>query len=516
MREGAEACETCKQRRHSRIETWEKNPGQTIWMDEIADHNRRVALLVGKFGLDGWLSGDLVQTMLVKAVENTPDQCVPKNPSHARLRRVWETCQRFWTETVEQAILAKHVYGTGTQQDADLRRVRWLLIPDKKTGWQEDIPYDGTVNGKPISLLWRAQSREFITVINLQLTGKFRAGQVVTVSDPGNPRRTMTFTAQSVAPATDRLGEYMPYLPLLASPDQFLALVPAADALEIADKIRTEYQKQFSKVQNRLPLFLGLVFFPRKMPLMAVMDTARRMLNSPLGEERWKVAQAVFNGQINFTNSVLWNMQTVMDDQATPDDWYPYFFVTAVNPHQHKHRFQLRKEGDNDPQKVGSVNSQYADRWLVHVNDLQAGDTVFVTPSHFAYLFLESTAQRFAFDPQKNLTLLDDLPHLMGMWKAICKSPDMTDTKLRAIHALFEIKLREWKLGEPTSEHPITDDTFRHLVEITLRRDNVQGIAVEDVLNGRFRRCIDLYRHILNRRVSDEKKQEEQHEQQTV
>jgi hypothetical protein len=93
----------------------------------------------------------------------------------------------------------------------------------------------------------------------------------------------------------------------------------------------------------------------------------------------------------------------------------------------------------------------------------------------------------------------------------------MSDTKLQAIHALFESKLREWQLGEPTSVHPITDETFRHLVENTLRRDNVQGITVEDVLNGRFRRCIDLYLHILKRRVSNEKrKQEEKHEQRTV
>jgi CRISPR-associated Csx11 family protein len=96
MREGNQVCETCLQRRVSRIKTWESDPGQTIWIDEIADHNDRVALIVGHFGLDDWLSGDLVQTMLVKAVPGNPNDCVPKNPSPARLRRIWETCQRFW------------------------------------------------------------------------------------------------------------------------------------------------------------------------------------------------------------------------------------------------------------------------------------------------------------------------------------------------------------------------------------------------------------------------------------
>ncbi len=80
MREGAKACETCEQRRGSRIETWENNPAQTIWMDEIADANDRVALIVGKFGLDDWLSGDLVQTMLVRARRTRLSNVLPRTP----------------------------------------------------------------------------------------------------------------------------------------------------------------------------------------------------------------------------------------------------------------------------------------------------------------------------------------------------------------------------------------------------------------------------------------------------
>jgi len=232
---------------------------------------------------------------------------------------------------------------------------------------------------------------------------------------------------------------------------------------------------------------------------MAVLDTARRMLAAPLGSESWTVAQDVANDQVRFTNGVDWIVPTVMGDGTTPDTWYPYFFF----------------QGDPSDR---SLRFQHNSRWLVHVNDLRQGDMVQVTPSRFAYLFLESTAQRFRFDPQKDVMLLDELPRLMKMWEAICRTPDMTDTRLQAIHALFESKLHEWELGEPTVEHPIADATFHRLVETTLKRDKV-NVAVEDVLNGRFRRCVDLHLHILKHRVSDEKKQkkqEEQHEQQTV
>jgi hypothetical protein len=185
-REEDEVCEACEKRRRSRIKTWEKNPRQTIWMDEIADHNDRVALVVGKFGLDDWLSGDLVQTMLVKVEPNNPGGCTPKNPSPARLRRVWETCQHFWTDTVEE-ILARHDFSKGDGR----RCVRYLIFPDQKANWRENGLYDGTVDGKAISLLWRAEAEHFITINNLQLSGEIKKGQVIRLDNPDNPRRRL-------------------------------------------------------------------------------------------------------------------------------------------------------------------------------------------------------------------------------------------------------------------------------------------------------------------------------------
>jgi CRISPR-associated protein, Csx11 family len=479
MQEGKEACETCLQRRVSRIETWKSDPAQTIWIDEIADHNDRVALIVGRFGLDDWLSGDLVQTMLVKAVPGNPNDCVPKNPSPARLRRVWETCQRFWTETVEREILARH-HSHGAQNPG-LRCARLLLTPDKTNGWREDVPYDGVVNGGAISLLWRKDVQQFITISNLELAGDIQPGQTIVVSEPDRPQQ-ISFVVQSKAQAT---GKYTPYLRLLASPDQFLALVPAAAALEIARRIHKEYQKQFGKVQNRLPLFLGLVFFQRKVSLTAVMDTARRMLSAPLKDELWTVGKDVTSGQVKFMNDVEWNIPTVMGDGTTPDNWYPYFFFSGT-PGCAQHYFQHN----------GS--------WLVHVNDLKQGNEVKVIPSRFTYLFLENTARRFRFDPERDVMLLDELPRLMSMWEAL-KGSGITDTGLRNVQALLEHKGETWGRGEE----------FEHLACTTLKeaglfeRKDQNGhplpdvVTPQDVVSGRFARCLELHLYILKLKIKE-------------
>lgn len=508
-KEKAEACDVCLARRQSRVETWLENPQQTIWMDEIADHNDRVALLVGKFGLDDWLSGDLVQTMLVRAVENDPAACVPKNPSPARLRRVWDTCQRFWIETVEENILAKHPYAQATD-NPDLRCLRLFVIPDIAQKWRPHIPYDGTLDGRPLSLLWDEERNHFITIINVQLcAGEAKSAKeliaqwpahTVEGSDPDNPRQRWSFAVQRVESPQGELATYRPYLTLLASPDQFLAFVPASDALDIAEKIRQEYVHQFGKVQNRLPLFLGLVFFSRKMPLMAVMDTARRMLEQVrLEEEKWTVecscpSQDRASHRLCLSSEekrACFDIPLKMGDNSTDDVWYPYFFVAAGTDLSGRRRY-----------------FQHNGRWLVHAGELREGDRVFVTPSRFAYIFLESAAQRFCFEPAKHLMLLDDLYRLSEMWETICQPKDMSQTKLQAIRSLFESKWHLWDLDKTdTPDYAARRETFTQLVETTFKREGIQGIYAEQVLNRQFRTCLDLYLHILKRKVPKTKKE---------
>lgn len=410
MKEHGEACEYCFTRRGSRVEEWMENPTKTIWMDEIADQNDRVALLVGKFGLDDWLSGDLVQTMLVKAEKNDPLKCVRKNPSPARLRRIWETCQQFWDDSIISIF-----------QELLPDCPRWELVPQMQLKPNEppkETVCDGTLNGQSISV-FRIGDR----LLTISFVEKTKEGTLSISWEKYGRKKMVKIDIVEVRKAEGELSKYRCYahfLPLLSSPDQFLALVPANDALAITEKIRKDYIEQFSKVQNRLPLFLGLVFFQRKMPLMAVMDTARRMLAVSQGK-----VQANISDNLNKVNidadgwpkevrvpiqikndpeakvflqikdkSFEIVMETVMGDGQTHDVWYPYWRVEGRPTNRERYFIGFDKE-----------------HW-VHINDLKKNDEVQFYPSSFAYLFLENTAQRFAFDPHEDVMLLDELPRL--------------------------------------------------------------------------------------------------------
>jgi len=63
------------------------------------------------------------------------------------------------------------------------------------------------------------------------------------------------------------------------------------------------------------------------------------------------------------------------------------------------------------------------------------------------------------------------------------------------VQALLESKSAAWK-------NP--GDELEHLAETTLKRANLlNAVTVDDVLGGRFARCLELHLHILKLRLKE-------------
>jgi len=272
----------------------------------------------------------------------------------------------------------------------------------------------------------------------------------------------------------DGLGGYRPHITLVTSPDHFIALIPACDAVTLAQKIQREYEKQFSKVRNRLPLHLGLVYFPRKMPLFAVLDAGRRMSGAEQATEVWRIRKRDTlpdHSVVCFDNGAAWKVNTKMGDGRTDDDWYPYWRVTRAAGGQvwQKH-FQI---GNED--------------W-VHVSELQTGDKVTVHPSHFSFIFLDASTRRFEAGNARYTWLLDDLPWLDQTGQAILDQ--VAATQLHAVEGLLKTRWESW--GKKDGE------TFGRFATAVLRNTRIDNLVTpDDVISGRFFRLLELYLHIL-------------------
>ena len=499
-------CDVCEQRRADRAQQWARALGcgdhPTIWIDELTDIHGRYALIVGAFDLSGWLAGDLVHTLVVRQPDNknrTTDK-VSKNPSFARLRRIWETTRAFWQQVgpTEPGMLSDSMIGRVVGRAGPRLEIQGSLNGQTLTPYHTyELVLPGGVR---LSVLW--DGNRFITCDNLdylnslmrptktQTHDALKQGKIFQVEasdDTGKPRQAGKITLSQDA-ALIANGAFVPALPLLAEPRVFMALVPADKALEVIRQIKTKYEREMGKVRNRLPLHLGLVFAPRRTPLRAALDAGRAMLERETVAGVWEVLccarkmvskgdslppgfQPDQAGQFAEWHEVTlqkddqrltWHMPALMGDGKTEDLWYPYVFLEdPVEPTTRRRYFQCR-----NPWKG-------CDGWLVHAAELQVGDQVWFTPATFDFEFLDTTTRRFAIHYDTNgrragrrsrPLYLDDLERLDGLWEALQR---LNVTQRHQVVRAIETTREEW-FGQDNDGTSVTDPVFRQFVHDTL------------------------------------------------
>ncbi len=492
-------CEVCAGRRAHRARDWSRRLSTTIWTDEVADHNARLALLVGRFDLGPWLDGTMVKTLLV-----TDPACgtvEPKNPSFARLRRIWETTRRFWQEVLP---------AEGTDPGASL--CGQLLMPVEgrlvirpanleALGLQPWHAYDLVLGAARLSVLCR--EHDLISLDNLRYVARqlsvrdlkryLMEQDQVAVEEPvgyGSPNRVVGRLV--IAAVDEEPTRYVPAIPILAEPRTFMALLPADSALRVAQAIAGKYAQEMGKVRNRLALTLGLVYFGRRLPLAAALEAGRAML-----ERRCEACEArVRSVEPLQTDDTAWpaavrlrlavgerevslEVPTVMGDGRTPDAWYPYWRLLAP------------AEGPRGREFAGPDGG----RW-VHVTDLRAGDTVQLVPSTFDYEYLDVAARRYevAYEGLQRRSadrfhrpyLLEELADLERVWQLAGPPEAMARSQVGDLVALIEGRRAAWGLprGEQAlrlnPDHPFTTLCREALANADWRRGSWKALAGED------------------------------------
>lgn len=519
-------CQICGDRRKGRVTEWFKDQSKTIWLDEVADGNGRLALIIGTFNLTNWLDGTLVQTMLVR--EPTASALpVAKTASFARLRRVWRTTQTFWQES--QAAINQ------TLSDARRRlKIRLANTPNLTANQTYELDLRGQTR---MSVLWDGE--HLISIDNLSYTAVqlgVKATERRTPADAalsvgawlegckGSPLQLISDDEKNrrfdiqIADIDYQDAAYSTAIPILAEPRTFLALFPADKALDVIDAIRAKYAREMGKVRNRLPLHLGAVYFHRRTPLRAALDAGRRMLKYELGslqEEVWTVEafsvegreaapQALAKDTSHFDETVAvtlaqngrsltWHVPNRMGDGTTPDHWYPYVFIRSDVTGRQRIFKGLRPTGDGNTEAC----------WLIHAAELKEGDQVYFTPATLDFQWLDSAGERFAiaYDAQGrrqgSLTrpyLLDDLETIQRVWKIISEKTGLTSSQIYALRDLIEAKRETWQEDETFAQ--LCCDAVRN-ARWKERRAVDLKLITDAAISGLLTDVIQLYMGIL-------------------
>lgn len=485
-----EYCDVCRERRRGRATDWAENQNKTIWLDEVADSNGRLALITGTFDLTKWLDGSLVQTMLVKE-PISGSSAVSKTPSFARLRRVWETTHTFWEQT--QADINQLLTDSR-------RRLKIQLVgsPSLNTNQTYELDLLGQTR---MAVFW--DGKHLISIDNLSyiasqlgISLKVKEGQTQQprsktpdelalevgiwlekfikggheerdfrlISDDEKKRQVKV----QIQKVDYQEAAYTTTIPILAEPRTFMALVPADQALNILTAIKTKYEREMGKVRNRLPLHLGVVYAQRRTPLRAVLDSGRRMLKYKLpSEQEWQVVEKgclradelpadLTNGTKQFDLTVQvklknnpsgqvfnWYVPCVMGDGATLDKWYPYVFIKSDVSGRNLVFKGLRPKGDGTSEVC----------WLVHASELKAGDQVYFSPATFDFEWLDTAGRRFeiAYDKGQRRNgsgrpyLLDDLDTIAQIWQQLSDTNGLTSSQIYALLEVVESRRVSWK-----------------------------------------------------------------------
>jgi len=523
-------CGVCLARRGRRAEEWAGRPDETIWIDEIADVNGRVALIVGCFGLEHWLDGTLVRSLAIGTDQN--GNWLAKPPTFARIQRVWRTTAEFWesvrSETIEQLKDDRrrlHLWLNGQpdlghyhayELNLGLTRMNVVWIPPR--GGQEghlisvdNLQYVAKQLGAEESIYKDAAlSCIFVEdVIRRELIQKNREPELQNPESLPSERGKNLLKGYRLERTDHQDVAYSTAIPILAEPRTFIALVPADKALEVVKAIKEKYEREMGKVRNRLPLTLGVVYFGRRTPLAAALDAGRRMIHQPVRtvpaevkkldppvvtDTTWPVAREVTLriGEREITLTV----PTVMGDGQTQDVWYPYWQVKGKPTG--RTRWFIGPDGEH---------------W-VHVCDLQPGDQVAFTPSTFDYEFLDTTTRRFEViydahgrrrsqDKRQRPYLLEELDALENAWKEISR---LSKSQIHAVISAIETKRETW--GKPLGEDALAlseDDVFRRFVRDTLKEAEVHSESLERAaLSGMLRDAIEIHLEIMKEKLAQE------------
>ncbi len=335
---------------------------------------------------------------------------------------------------------------------------------------------------------------------------------------------------------------FYPMREIMATPDIFLALVPADKAIPATRAIVDEFKKRFGKAWGRIPFSMGNLFFGQHEPMFIVLDAARRMLrnfrrldpqrksdtdwSSPLANiDAWTAHRSGTSISLKSeTGLELAEIPTALGD-GKKDYFHPYLMVSKAD--RKRPSYQLTPVGD-----------------VLHWDDLRDSDTVSLVKSYYDWEYLDSSAARFRlnYEPRelkrRNAALngartrpirIEALTqHVEKTWK-ILRASGVSDSGLRDMIALLWAKLQEWAVTLPLAStagtgESLAESEWRHLVEQQIKvrfshlKDDKCEFLAEQIFSGLFFETLTLYLQVLKERMPDrgdaekEKGSEQQHE----
>ncbi len=469
-------CQVCLNERGGIAKNWWNNEQQrTIWLEEIADDNGRLALVTGRFFPECFIALDYFPAGKQKEKGRIDNKIFGDKmysaEAFARQRRIWETCREFW-QSIEKDII--ELVGSGNSR---LRITVQKIDQSSKepASLDPNYAYELLIDGNRLTAMWTG--KDFVTLENLQgfvkrngLAEDAKAwlekcrneGEPITIRIPGSYGSKAANWGQANIDEvkTDEIN-YSPAMAILTEPRTFMYLVPAQKALKVVNNIKSRYEEKMGQVRGRLPIHLGIVYANRYTPLRAVLDAGRRMLSQ---KPETVIGELICGPREDGTPYLSWQTKenntrvcwpvalNTFGDPCIEDKWYPYLAVLKLVRREKQDALKL----DQPAEVYYNDSVKEVDR-MIHVRDLVAGDQVLVYPSTFDFEYLDSAGVRFeiAYEKRNRKSpdkahrpyFLEQIDELNEIWNVL-GAGGLNRNQVYALRDAIASKRQEWKSSD--------------------------------------------------------------------
>lgn len=297
-----------------------------------------------------------------------------KNPSPARLKRIWETTQGFYIEQEKKLI---NLIGI---EEWRSKRLVWYGAIKERQFMNKEYAYKGLdfwANGKgdvhlissieqAIPIITKDELKKDIKKSKKHIEGEICRGNtgwidVIRLKDYHTGKDTEIVLNESDA-------KYEPYKPFITimepTPVSWQFIIPAKYITKLIGNIQKEYKREFKYVAGKLPLHIGIVVQDYKKPLYMGIKALRKIRRDIddwdciAAKEKVAKIKEIQNEGLSYHVGTL--------EERTPDNYENeekptrfYSLYPAISKEEGEYQFNIGPKGNKSNLRI--VDSQHSD-----------------------------------------------------------------------------------------------------------------------------------------------------------
>jgi len=275
-----------------------------------------------------------------------------KNPSPARIRRIWESTKEFFEEIEEKLLCVADI--------PDARRIRFYWV---NKGITDGKYYDGEVE------FWVDSGNVYL--ISYLKDNSKKSFKLKKITDEGYTDTGIELRLQDA-----KIEYYKPYISIIdPTPISWQFIIPAEYAPKLIKNIQNLYDKYFKYVYGKLPLHIGVIIQDYKKPLYVGISALRKIRRDVKEKEKLcekievKDFKEIFNDKIR---------KGKIEEQCNGAvEYYSLYFGSLS-----RGDYQFYVSPGNSP------------CWMKNVDRLNNDEKINYIPNTFDFEFLDTNTRR--------------------------------------------------------------------------------------------------------------------------